>query len=82
MAERRATQKAHELCSGPGKLVQALGIDRGDDGVKLGEGRLDVLAKRKRPGEVISAGPRVGISKAVELELRFWIEGNAFVSRA
>jgi len=70
-----------DLCNGPGKLAAALGIDLTDNGVVLGTGRLSVYdGSRPRSGEVAVSG-RVGLSVGHERELRYYIEGNPFVSR-
>lgn len=71
-----------DLASGPGKLTQALGITRKDTGVDLTWGDLVVV---ERPGQQpfeIGISARIGITKCVELPLRFFIGGNRFVSRA
>jgi len=86
MFERRAVSKERELTSGPGKLCKALGIDRSFDGEDLMKSRrvwLEDAGARLKPEE-IAAGPRIGIAYAEEYALkpwRFWIKGNAFVSR-
>jgi DNA-3-methyladenine glycosylase len=86
MRERRAVSKERELTSGPGKLCKALGIDRSFDGEDLTASRrvwLEDAGARARP-EDVAEGPRVGIDYAEEYALkpwRFWIKGNAFVSR-
>ena len=67
------------LCSGPAKLVQALGISKADYGKPLYSGNL-YIAKPKVKDITICFGPRVGISKAKEKPWRFWIDGNTFVS--
>ncbi len=81
MAQRRGTRSTRALCSGPGKLTQSLGIEHEDDGVLLSAGHIRIAPGALRPGERIAQGPRIGVSKAAELELRFWLEDNAFVSR-
>jgi DNA-3-methyladenine glycosylase len=86
MRERRAVPKERELTSGPGKLCKALGIDRSFDGEDLTASRrvwLEDSGARVRP-EDIAEGPRVGIDYAEEYALkpwRFWVKGNAFVSK-
>jgi DNA-3-methyladenine glycosylase len=71
-----------ELCSGPGKLTQALGIELTENGVDLSKGPV-----RIRPREAawldpnVVAGTRVGITKAVELPWRFCVAHNRNVSR-
>ena len=72
-----------DLCSGPGKLTQALGITLEDNGTDLAAGPV-VDRGRAPPGwetfDVV-AGPRIGITKAVELPWRFCVAGNRYVSR-
>jgi DNA-3-methyladenine glycosylase len=86
MRERRAVSKERELTSGPGKLCKALGLDRSFDGEDMTTSRrvwLEDAGARTRPGEV-AEGPRIGIAYAEEYALkpwRFWIKGNAFVSK-
>src|SRR5580658_4251664 len=70
-----------DLASGPGKLTQALGITRKHTGVDMTCGDLVVMPQSAvRPFE-IAVTPRIGITKCVELPLRFFIKGNKFVSR-
>jgi DNA-3-methyladenine glycosylase len=81
MAGRRGGRPLHELCNGPGKLAQALGVDLSDNGTRLGEGRLLVYdAPRVPPGDVAVSG-RVGLSAGHDLDLRFYENGSRFVSR-
>lgn len=80
MKKRRGKENLHDLCSGPAKLVQALGISKTDYGKPLYSGNL-YIAKSKMKDIKIRFGPRVGISKAKEKPWRFWIEGNKFISR-
>jgi DNA-3-methyladenine glycosylase len=79
MRKRRGVERVEELCSGPGKLTQALGIGLGLNGVSLQEGPIQVLDGRRRP-EVVTA-PRIGITKAADLPWRFCAAGSRFVSR-
>lgn len=70
-----------ELCRGPGKLVQAMGIERDQHNGTLLSG--DVLYLRSQitaPQEIIS-GPRVGINVGRELPYRYYIKDNIFVSK-
>jgi DNA-3-methyladenine glycosylase len=82
MQARRGLPALEQLCSGPGKLTQALGIELGLNGSDLLSGpiRLGPRPEDWRDVEVV-AGPRVGITKAVELPWRFSAAGNRFVSR-
>jgi DNA-3-methyladenine glycosylase len=79
MAERRGLSDPRDLCSGPGKVGQALNITRAQDGMLLSEPPFSFRAASEAPPVVI--GPRIGISKAVEQPWRFGIAGSAFLSR-
>jgi DNA-3-methyladenine glycosylase len=79
MSARRPGRTAGGLCSGPGKLTRALGIDGSAHGRPfLGTGATGLVAGV--PAEVI-AGPRIGISRGQELPWRFFEAGNRHVSR-
>ena len=80
MRERRGPRADADLCSGPGKLTEALGIGLEHNGEPLDRDPFALLAPEgKRPAVV--AGPRVGITKAVERPWRFCAAGSRFVSR-
>jgi DNA-3-methyladenine glycosylase len=79
MAARRGLVDVRALCSGPGKLAQALGIDKRLDGAPLDRPPFVLFAGT--PGE-IAVGPRIGISKAIDHPWRFGLRGSRFVSRA
>lgn len=79
MAARRGVGATALLCAGPGRLAQALGLDRSHDGRPL---LAPPFAWRERAAEVaVVAGPRVGISRATDRPWRFGLAGSAFVSR-
>ena len=80
MRQRRSTDDLRLLCSGPGRLGQALGVTREHDGLALDEAPFELLA-RSAPVEVATA-PRIGISRAVELPWRYCLAGSPFLSRA
>lgn len=85
MARRRGTDHPRALCSGPGKLTIALGLDASHNGLRLDSGPVRLLPADAwpwpgGPGRV-KAAPRVGISCAVDWPLRFYLEGSPFVSR-
>ena len=82
MARRRGLPAASRaLASGPGKLTQALGITLRHNGSDLTRGPL-VIEPPDAPREFsLARGPRVGITRATDLPLRFWIRGNPHVSR-
>jgi DNA-3-methyladenine glycosylase len=79
MRARRHVDDERMLCSGPGKLCQALGVSRLHYGMALSEAPFELLAA-PAPAEVV-AGPRIGISKAMEVPWRFGLAGSRFVSR-
>jgi len=84
---RPAARRDVDLCSGPGKLCQALEIGRQLDGVDLvSDDRLfvELLRQRQLPARTIAIGPRVGVDYAgkwAAKPLRFSVLGNAHVSR-
>jgi DNA-3-methyladenine glycosylase len=80
MRERRGDKPDHELCSGPGKLTEALGIDLGDNERDLTREPFLLAPPEGKPPEVVT-GPRIGITKAVERPWRFCAAGSRFVSR-
>ena len=80
MRERRGRDGARELCSGPGKLAQALGLHGEHDGEPAATG--GPLQVYPRAGGVdVVRGPRVGISQAVEQPWRLGERGSPFLSR-
>ena len=84
MHERRGVEPLHELCNGPGKLTQALGIGLGlNDTSLLGDGPIDILppsAAGERP-DTLAIGERIGITKAADLPWRFCDPRSRSVSR-
>lgn len=82
MRARRGLERFEELCSGPGKLTEALGIGLELNGVPLSEGPIRVLARAEGWSEPpVVRSERVGITKATELPWRFSAAGSRFVSR-
>ncbi|MFL5887005.1 MAG: DNA-3-methyladenine glycosylase [Thermoleophilaceae bacterium] len=80
MRERRGIEPLDQLCSGPGKLTQALGIGLELNGTPLtGRGAIDIEPRTREP-EVVR-GVRIGITKAAELPWRFCDAGSRHVSR-
>lgn len=79
MHARRGAAGPRQLCSGPGRLAQALGVNRSFDGLSfLGDPFL--LRPAAGPTDIV-AGPRIGISKALERPWRFGLAGSPFLSR-
>ncbi|WP_235514554.1 DNA-3-methyladenine glycosylase [Acidovorax sp. Root217] len=86
MRERRGLQDMRLLCAGPGRLAQALGIDAGMNGLPLHMPpfallQADALAALEGADQIV-AGPRIGISKAVDMPWRFGLKGSRYLSRA
>lgn len=69
------------LASGPGKLAQALGVTGALDRHDLARPPLVIRPGAAAADSDISVGPRIGITRAADLPLRFWLTGNPFVSR-
>ncbi len=83
MKKRRATDKPHNLASGPGKLCQAFAIDRTLNGGDLC-GNILYISDAREPPPKILATPRIGVDYAGKWKLkpfRFLIGGNAFISK-
>lgn len=79
---RKHPLKLRDLTNGPGKVCAALDIDKELYGHGLTVEPLVLDFAPLLPGEIIGSSPRVGISKNIDAPKRFFIEGNAFVSRA
>jgi len=79
MRKRRGLEAARTLCSGPGKLCQALGITGVHDGLPLDEAPFELLARESTPP--IAVGTRIGITRAVEQPWRYGLAGSPFLSR-
>ncbi len=82
MRARRGVLGVDELCSGPGKLAQALAIELSLNGSDLGAGPLRIRGRGPAWLEPsILSGTRIGITRATELPWRFSVAGNRHVSR-
>jgi DNA-3-methyladenine glycosylase len=82
MRGRRGLQRETELCSGPGKLTQALGIGLSLNGSSLEDGPIVVLDREPGVrGPRVVIGERIGITKAADLPWRFCDPDSAHVSR-
>jgi DNA-3-methyladenine glycosylase len=79
MEARRGLEAERALCSGPGKLCQALGISRAYDGLPLDEPPFELLGRESEPE--LAIGPRVGITRAVDQPWRYGLAGSPFLSR-
>src|SRR5256885_11440885 len=88
MRHQRPVSKLRDLSSGPAKLCEALGIDRGLDGIDLCDPKAtlwiaenpDVQNFRKEQGPLITT-TRIGITKAAAMPLRFYLDGSGCVSQ-
>jgi DNA-3-methyladenine glycosylase len=89
MEARRGTDKIKALCSGPGKLVIAMGMAKLPNGSDLRKGPVRILPPESFPWSAeggadprnIKVTTRIGITQAAHLPLRFYLEGNPYVSR-
>ena len=79
MRQRRGLEPAKLLCSGPGRVAQALGITHANNGMSL----LDAPFHIEAPEEdyPVATGPRIGITKAMDVPWRFGLAGSKFLSK-
>jgi len=79
MRARRGVADPRALCSGPGKLCQALAVTRKQDGLALDAPPFELLAREQAPP--IATGTRIGLTKGVEPPWRYGLAGSRFLSR-
>ncbi|UUL83160.1 DNA-3-methyladenine glycosylase [Sphingomonas qomolangmaensis] len=79
MARRRGMADARRLCSGPGRLCQALGIDGSVNHARIDRPPFDLFEAAHR--QPIAAGPRIGITRGTDLPWRYSAKGSKFLSR-
>ena len=79
MRRRRHLRDERALCSGPGKLTEALGITIAHNGLALDAPPIALYARKEKP-EIV-AGVRIGLTKAVELPWRYGLKGSKFLSK-
>src|SRR6187399_17479 len=79
MRRRRGLHDERALCSGPGKLCEALGVTRKQNGLALDRAPFELRARTSRPE--IATGVRIGITKAAEKPWRYGLKGSPFLSR-
>jgi DNA-3-methyladenine glycosylase len=79
MQRRRGLKEPRALCSGPGKLCEALGVSLRHNGLPLDRAPFEVRARPSEP-EIVT-GPRIGITKAVEHPWRYGLKGSAYLSK-
>ena len=80
MAERRGIGKLEALCSGPGRLCQALGVTMAHNGLPIDQAPFGLTPALEVP--IIAVGPRIGITKAVDEPWRFGLAGSRYLSKA
>lgn len=79
MKKRRKTSDVYNLCSGPGKLCEALGVDKKLNGCSV-DGGMGIFEFRDVTARDIVATSRIGITQGKELHWRFYVRGSRFVS--
>jgi DNA-3-methyladenine glycosylase len=79
MRRRRKVENERLLCSGPGRVCQALGITGAHNGLPLDRAPFELRERPARP--TIIAGPRIGITKAADLPWRYGLAGSRYLSR-
>ena len=80
MEENRGAQPMRDLARGPGRLCEALAIDRRLDGIDLCRAGPLWLGSDGGPPDEIGRSKRIGITRAADFPLRFYVRGNCFVS--
>ena len=79
MRRRRALHDERALCSGPGKLCEALGVSHKQNGLPLDRAPFELRERNGLPGVV--TGMRIGITKAAEKPWRYGLKGSRFLSK-
>jgi DNA-3-methyladenine glycosylase len=79
MRRRRGLVEPRLLCSGPGRLCQALGISHDHNGFALDQAPFELRARTSEPE--VAVGLRIGITKAAEYPWRYGLKGSRFLSR-
>jgi DNA-3-methyladenine glycosylase len=79
MRRRRGLSEPRALCSGPGKLCEALGVTVKHNGLALDRAPFELRARAQKPE--IAVGPRIGITKAVDHPWRYGLKGSPFLSK-
>lgn len=81
MRARRGLQELRLLCAGPGRLAQALGIDAQLNAQSLALAPFELMARDTAAEIEVLSGPRIGISKAIDVPWRFGLKGSRYLSR-
>jgi DNA-3-methyladenine glycosylase len=79
MRRRRGLHDERSLCSGPGKLTEALAITDAHNGLPLDAPPISLFARSEKPEIVV--GVRIGITKAIDLPWRYGLKGSKFLSK-
>lgn len=79
MEKRREVKDPRLLCAGPGRVTQALGVDKSQDGAPLFLPPFELIPAEKP--SLVCAGPRIGISKAVDFPWRFGLQDSPYLSK-
>ncbi|HZP68931.1 MAG TPA: DNA-3-methyladenine glycosylase [Pseudolabrys sp.] len=79
MRRRRGLRDERALCSGPGKLCEALGVTRRHNGLPLDRAPFELRARSEKPD--IAVGVRIGITKAADKPWRYGLKGSQFLSK-
>jgi DNA-3-methyladenine glycosylase len=79
MRRRRGVKDERLLCAGPGRLCEALGVTHAHNGLALDKPPFGLSARTEKIA--LAIGPRIGLTKAVELPWRYGLRGSRFLSR-
>jgi DNA-3-methyladenine glycosylase len=79
MQRRRRTDDIRMLCSGPGKLTEAMGITHAQNGAAVDAAPFELRARTSEPD--VAVGVRIGITKAAELPWRYGLKGSRYLSK-
>jgi DNA-3-methyladenine glycosylase len=82
MENNRKTNKKENLTNGPGKLAQAFGFTKKENGIDLTLSRSIYIEDQKKPVDDIVITKRIGINKAKDLPYRFYLKNNDYISRS
>ncbi len=81
MMSNRPVKERRALTSGPGKLTLALGIDKGSHGASVLSSLSEIRILDAASDPVIGTSRRIGVTRDLDRDLRFYVEGNPYVSR-
>lgn len=82
MRRRRGGVPDRELCAGPARLCEALGVTGALNGASMARGRLRILRNPHRGRPAVAVTPRIGVTRAADWPLRFVIAGSPWLSRS